>query len=64
MIATLRLGGIRSVMHADALVNTAFNLRPAVFAQSLAAGKSTEMIKLISAADLPRKIAEMAKERN
>lgn len=63
-IAAMRLGGIRSVLHADAIAETPHHLRPAAFAQALAAGKSTNMARLISAADLSKKIAEMAKERN
>lgn len=64
LIATLRLGGIRTIAHADALVDTPIKLRPAVFAQALAAGKNSEMVKLIAAGNLNLRIAEMAKERN
>lgn len=64
LIATLRLGGVRAIALADTLVDTPVNLRPAVFAQALAAGKTPDMIKLITAGNLNKKIAEMAKERN
>ena len=64
LVATLRLGGTRSVLLADLLIDTASKLRPAVFAQALAAGRSTDMAKLISAGNLGQRIAEMAKERN
>lgn len=64
MLATVRLGGVRAILVADCLVDTPSNLRPAVLAKSLAAGKNDDMSKLITAAQITKRITEMAKERN
>lgn len=64
MVATLRLGGVKSGFQADAIVDTSFPLRPAMFAQSLAAGKNTDMIKLVTASGLNDQLSKMGKERN
>lgn len=64
MVATLRLGGVKSGIQADAIVDTPFALRPAMFAQSLAAGKTADMVKLVTASGLNDHLSRMAKERN
>ena len=64
MVATLRLGGVKSGFEADAIVDTPYPLRPMRFAQSLTAGKTPEMVQLVTASGLNEQISRLAKERN